>query len=148
VPGALKPANIFKTKFGQTKLPDFGLAKLKEAKQRQNRPQPSAGSQPVDQLGIVGGDGCLCRPNRRSDLLDSRSDLFSLGVVLTRWRPVCILLPALRRRWSSTGFSTIRQLRRSRSLRSFPQSLHKFGTRRWKKTATYAARQLPSFAPT
>ena len=74
----LKPANIFLTRRGQVKVLDFGLAKLVYGA------EPSA--QLLDSLTATGakvGTHVFMSPEQcRGELLDARSDLFSLGSVL------------------------------------------------------------------
>jgi serine/threonine protein kinase len=77
----LKPANLFLVERGQTKILDFGLAKLVS-------PQPAVGTteaQTRDQTaeGIALGTVAYMSPEQvTGEQLDGRTDLFSLGVVL------------------------------------------------------------------
>jgi len=80
----IKTANIFVTDRGQVKIVDFGLAKLGEA-------QPGALidtgdtrlAQQATELGQTLGTLSYMSPEQaRGDDIDSRSDLFSTGVVL------------------------------------------------------------------
>jgi len=66
----LKPANILLDKKGQVKVADFGLARLE-------------GSTPLTQAGSIMGTVRYMSPEQvRGKELDSRSDIFSLGVML------------------------------------------------------------------
>jgi serine/threonine protein kinase/tetratricopeptide (TPR) repeat protein len=81
----IKPANIFVTKRGQAKVLDFGLAKLVP---KAIADQPSGSSresheQSLSIVGVISGTPSYMSPEQvRGDDLDSRTDLFSLGLLL------------------------------------------------------------------
>jgi eukaryotic-like serine/threonine-protein kinase len=73
----MKPANIFVTRGGYAKLLDFGLARVRDG---------SLSLIPTAQ-GIVMGTAGYMSPEQargKTDLIDARSDLFSLGAVMFR----------------------------------------------------------------
>jgi len=79
----LKPANVMLTRDGRVKILDFGLAKLEEQDVGTDLTQAPTIAPPLSSAGQVIGTLPYMAPEQvRGETVDSRTDLFALGVML------------------------------------------------------------------
>ena len=82
----IKPANIFVTKRGQAKVLDFGLAKLINKGMRSGDTTDfshHALEEPISIVGVISGTPSYMSPEQiRGDDLDTRADVFSMGLLM------------------------------------------------------------------
>jgi serine/threonine protein kinase/tetratricopeptide (TPR) repeat protein len=79
----LKPANVFLTRDDQTKILDFGLAKVLEPEKTESGASEIATASMATRAGaVMGTSGYMSPEQLRGEPVDHRTDIFALGCLL------------------------------------------------------------------
>jgi Tol biopolymer transport system component len=79
----IKPANLYLTRTGQVKILDFGIARILDADDVASSSVGLPPSSPATAVGKIMGTAAYMSPEQiQGRALDTRTDIFSLGVVL------------------------------------------------------------------
>ncbi len=79
----LKPGNVMVTRDHRVKVLDFGLAKFNEVNANSERTQTAVAAPLISAVGQIVGTVPYMSPEQiRGEIVDERSDLFSMGVIM------------------------------------------------------------------
>jgi serine/threonine protein kinase len=78
----LKPENLFVTRDGRVKILDFGVAKLRTREEDDNLSDERTMEQDTSPGTVIGTVGYMSPEQVRGQVVDHRSDIFSLGTLL------------------------------------------------------------------
>src|ERR1043166_5298664 len=82
----IKPDNVMLRPDGYVKVLDFGLAKLSERAAEPDKEAPTRAMVNTDPGTVMGTVGYMSPEQARGPATDARTDIWSLGVVIIRWR--------------------------------------------------------------